>query len=85
MEVGHERKSIARNEYFIGNYGPHALRTAAGHRADPVRDRIRRLDAQPLIAPQVRAHKHGRPDRKSGSGCHFWSEPEQPRVRPTVL
>ena len=71
MEVDHERKSIARNEYFIGNYGPHALRTAFGHRADPVRDRIRRLDAQPLIALQVRAHKQGRPDRESDQGVAF--------------
>ena len=67
--MDHERKSIARNEYFIGNYGPHALRTAVGHRADPVRGRVRRLGAQHLIAQQISTHKlYRRPVRESDRG-----------------
>jgi hypothetical protein len=33
--------------------------------------RIRRLGAQPLVAPQVRTHKHGRPDRERDRGVAF--------------
>ena len=55
----------------LGEGGPHALRTALGHRANPVRDRIRRLGAQPLISPQVRTHKHRRPDRVRDRGVAF--------------
>lgn len=71
MEVDYERESVAWTEFVLADGGPHALRTAVGHRANPVRDRIRRLDVQPLIAPQVRAHKHGRPDRESDPGVAF--------------
>ena len=71
MEVDYERESDAWTEFVLGEGGPHALRTALGHRADPVCGRIRCLGAQPLISPQVRTHKHRRPDRKRDRGVAF--------------